>query len=361
MAIASADTAVRVYNATETIFHEGSLGSEFFVILQGAVAIRKRVSGKIQQLARLGPGEFFGEMAVVDRRPRSASAVAVEPDTSLIAIDAPHFTYLVSQQPGFAMLVLETLSIRKRGVALEASAQPAGAHSAKRLFEPVRIDEHCYQLRAHSRSSNAYVFMGGNKQILVDTGLPSSGTELLEALQEIGVTPSEIDLVILTHAHFDHIGAVPLFEGRPMVAAHPLAANKIHAQDEFATMQRAFGEPFTAFSVDWQLSEGSIIDVGRRRFRVIHTPGHSSGGISLIEQQDGLLISGDTVLAGGAIGGIFGSGNVSDMMYSLSALESMVPRLLLPGHGPISSDPVADIRLHSQTLRSAPVRQPESV
>ena len=300
-------------------------------------------------------------MAVVDRRPRSASAVAVEPDTSLIAIDAPHFTYLVSQQPGFAMLVLETLSIRKRGVALEASAQPAGAHSAKRLFEPVRIDEHCYQLRAHSRSSNAYVFMGGNKQILVDTGLPSSGTELLEALQEIGVTPSEIDLVILTHAHFDHIGAVPLFEGRPMVAAHPLAANKIHAQDEFATMQRAFGEPFTAFSVDWQLSEGSIIDVGRRRFRV-HPHARSFLGRYQFDRTTGRSVDfrrygprgrryrrnlrlrqcqRHDVLAG-------------DIGEHIAAAAASWTRTNFFRSG-------CGYQADSQTLRSAPVRQPESV
>ena len=108
-------------------------------------------------------------------------------------------------------------------------------------------------------------------------------------------------------------------------------------------MARAFDEPFQSFPVDWILTEGTIIDTGYQRLRVLHTPGHSSGGISLIDEESGKLVSGDTVLAGGAIGGIFASGNISDLIYSLDTLSGLKPQLLLPGHGPRSSDPVADI------------------
>jgi len=244
-------------------------------------------------------------MAVVDHRPRSATAVAVEAGTELMAVDMARFIYLVSQQPGFAMLVMEALSNRQRGTVRFQRSTSATAVNRK-LYEVVPIDENCFQLRSRSRSGNAYLFRGTKKNVLVDTGLPSSSDALGEALRELGFAPSEIDLIVLTHEHFDHTAAVPFFGGRQTVAAHRLAANKINLNDEFATLQRAFGEPFTPFSVNWELTEGVIFDTGYHRLRVHHTPGHSSGSISLIDQRNGILISGDTVLKGGVIGGIFG-------------------------------------------------------
>ena len=56
------------------------------------------------------------------------------------------------------------------------------------------------------------------------------------------------------------------------------------------------------------------------------------------------MVTGDTVFNGGTIGGIFGSGNISDMIYSLRKLRTQEPNRLLPGHGPISLDPGEDIQ-----------------
>ena len=56
-------------------------------------------------------------------------------------------------------------------------------------------------------------------------------------------------------------------------------------------------------------------------------------------EQLGLLLTGDTVLSGGILGGVFGSGNVSDTMYPLETLGSLRATGILPGHGPCSDDP----------------------
>jgi CRP-like cAMP-binding protein len=69
---------------SELLFREGDVGRQFFAIRKGKVKIRKEKSGKI--LATLGPGEVFGEMAVLDNQPRSASAIAATP-TELFAFD----------------------------------------------------------------------------------------------------------------------------------------------------------------------------------------------------------------------------------------------------------------------------------
>jgi glyoxylase-like metal-dependent hydrolase (beta-lactamase superfamily II) len=336
-------TPIRKFDESSIIFEEGAIGSEFYIILSGAVAIQRNFNGELREIALLRPGEFFGEMAVLDHQPRSATAVAVEPGTELMAVDTARFIYLVSQQPGFAMLVMEALSNRLRGTATErpTSLTPI----SQKLSDIIPIDETCFQLCSHTRSANAYLFRGSKLNLLVDTGLPSSAETLCKALRELGVTPSDMSVIVLTHEHFDHTGAVPFFGGKQTVAAHMLAANKINLRDEFATLQRGFGEPFTPFSVDWELTDGTIIDTGCHRLRVFHTPGHSSGSISLIDLHNGLLVSGDTVLKGGPIGGIFGSGNISDMIYSLKLLHSLSPKLLMPGHGPLSSQATNDINL----------------
>lgn len=56
-----------------------------------------------------------------------------------------------------------------------------------------------------------------------------------------------------------------------------------------------------------------------------------------------MLVSGDTVFKGGTIGGVFGSGNISDMIHSLRTLGTTQAKYLLPGHGPLSSKPADDI------------------
>ncbi len=103
---------VRSYGKGEAIFQAGDIGAEMFVVNRGAVSIRSE-SGA--ELARLGIGQFFGEMALVDQLPRSATAMACEDGTELAAIDYSRFVYLVSHQPAFALVVMQSLSQRLRG------------------------------------------------------------------------------------------------------------------------------------------------------------------------------------------------------------------------------------------------------
>ncbi len=215
---------------------------------------------------------------------------------------------------------------------------PSGAPCAA-----VPIADDVWQLRSRSRSCNSYLFKGRDRTILIDAGLNSGFDALASCLTSIGAPPAAIDTIVLTHEHFDHIAAVPRFAGCKVVAAHRLAAHKISNGDDFAILRGAFGETATDFAIEMTLEEGDIIDTGSHRLRVLHTPGHSSGGISLLEEEQGLLVTGDTVLAGGYLGGVFGSGNISDMIDSLETLGALKARLHLPGHGPISTAPAKDI------------------
>lgn len=102
------------YRKSDVIFEEGSSGNEMYLIHTGSVALMTMQDGNGPvTLAVLKPGDFFGEMALVDDAPRSASAVAIE-DTQLIALDRTRFMFTVRQQPQFALSIMHTLCQRLR-------------------------------------------------------------------------------------------------------------------------------------------------------------------------------------------------------------------------------------------------------
>jgi len=105
---------MKIYGKSEVIFEESSFGSEMYVVLSGGVKIY-RVSAEDEiEHTIIKPGEFFGEMALVDNAPRSASACAIEDDTGLVAVDKDKFLFLVSHQPTFALAVMHSLCKRIR-------------------------------------------------------------------------------------------------------------------------------------------------------------------------------------------------------------------------------------------------------
>jgi CRP/FNR family transcriptional regulator, cyclic AMP receptor protein len=93
----------------KTIFKEGDLGDEFFVVVRGQVEIR---SGD-RHFETLGPDGIFGEMALIDDSPRSATAVALT-DVTVAPIKENQFLFLVKNTPFFALNVMRVLAHRLR-------------------------------------------------------------------------------------------------------------------------------------------------------------------------------------------------------------------------------------------------------
>jgi CRP-like cAMP-binding protein len=102
------------YNVSDVIFEEGSVGRELFVVLDGKIDIVKTIGAGRTLIVSLGKGEFFGEMAVIDGSARSATAIAAAPKTKVMRINHARFVYLVSQQPAFALMIMDALSKRLR-------------------------------------------------------------------------------------------------------------------------------------------------------------------------------------------------------------------------------------------------------
>jgi CRP/FNR family transcriptional regulator, cyclic AMP receptor protein len=108
------EKCINEYDVDDVIFEEGSTGRELFVVLDGKIDIVKLTGAGKTVIVTLGKGEFFGEMAVIDGSSRSATAIAAAPHTRVMRINHARFVYLVSQQPAFALMIMDALSKRLR-------------------------------------------------------------------------------------------------------------------------------------------------------------------------------------------------------------------------------------------------------
>jgi CRP/FNR family transcriptional regulator, cyclic AMP receptor protein len=94
-----------------TLFREGETGKEMFVLQSGRIAISKRVRDEEKLLAVLGPGEFFGEMAIISNRPRNATATVSE-DAKLLVIDPKTFEGMIRGNAEIAVRMIKKLAER---------------------------------------------------------------------------------------------------------------------------------------------------------------------------------------------------------------------------------------------------------
>ena len=144
------------------------------------------------------------------------------------------------------------------------------------------------------------------------------------------------DLILLTHRHFDHL------LGADAVKRITNAQVCIHAQDvcgcenahDSLFDQFYFGQPFFGVTPDRMLQDGEIIEFGSSLFRVLHTPGHSAGGVCYLSEQDKLIFSGDTLMRTyfGRID--FPTGSMQKLLVSAQKLFSLSGDWrVLPGHG----------------------------
>lgn len=145
-------------------------------------------------------------------------------------------------------------------------------------------------------SSEAYLLFGP-PHILIDCGSQLTFDKVLSNLETLKINLTDIELIIGTHSHWDHIGAVSQFKKVAPIsfAIHEDDANEARKGFHDDLSPNIFGpkaEP------DIELTDGQVIEIGRRKINIIHTPGHSRGSISIHTTSTTgkkLLFTGDAV------------------------------------------------------------------
>ena len=93
----------------QVLFREGDLGDEMFLVRAGSIVVSKGVTGRVEQvLARMGPGDFFGEMALFDRSARSAT-IQADTDVTLLLLDRDALARLTADSPSLVHVFIERL------------------------------------------------------------------------------------------------------------------------------------------------------------------------------------------------------------------------------------------------------------
>ncbi len=183
------------------------------------------------------------------------------------------------------------------------------------------LDTNCYILGDEETREAICIDPGGN----VD-----------EIMEEVRKEKLSIKYIINTHGHFDHVG------GNDLLKKATGAKLVIHKDDAVllknaASQSAAFGmDAVSSPEPDMFLKDGDKIKVGKLEMGVIHTPGHTRGGISLFLNQERVLFTGDTIFAGSIGRTDLPGGSHKGLIASIK--DKILPLgddvQLFPGHGP---------------------------
>jgi glyoxylase-like metal-dependent hydrolase (beta-lactamase superfamily II) len=170
--------------------------------------------------------------------------------------------------------------------------------------------------------------------VVIDPG--GDEDEILEALKYHGL---QLKTIIDTHGHFDHVDAnQPLKEATgAAIAIHEADAAMLAKPSSEAMFFT--GNRLRLSAADVLLKEGDIISFGNYRLKVLHTPGHTPGGISLVMEDSPLVYVGDLLFQGSIGRTDFPGGSFEDL---ISAVKTKIFTLgdnytVFPGHGPVTT------------------------
>lgn len=212
------------------------------------------------------------------------------------------------------------------------------------------------------RGVNMYLVEDGDRIGLVDAGLPGSWDLLVEALRRIGHRPDDVAAVLVTHAHFDHVGCarrlqeehgtpVLVHPGDAHLAQHPYRYRPARNRFAFAATHPGGWRPLAAMTAGGALRvraprrtdplpEGVLEDFPGRP-RVLATPGHTDGHVVVHLPDSDAVLTGDALVTLDPYTGrrgprVVASGATNDpgtALRSLATVAATGARNVLPGHG----------------------------
>lgn len=189
---------------------------------------------------------------------------------------------------------------------------------------------------------NIWHVRGRDRDMLVDSGMG-----VVSLREWVPIVTERALTAVASHTHFDHMGCHHEFEDRAVhraeadILADPTRAATLadpYVTDEIfdrlpPAPYRSATYAVNAAPATRLLEDGDVIDLGDRHFEVIHTPGHSPGGIALWEDATGILFSGDIVYDGPLIEDTYHA-DAADYHRSMTRLYDLPVRVVHGGHFP---------------------------
>ena len=196
----------------------------------------------------------------------------------------------------------------------------------------------CYVLRDSAAATDC---------LIIDTGLEAG--ELVDFLQEHKLKPVT---VVLTHRHVDHIsGLLELREKYPDVKVyiHKLDAEMLTGAS--GNISSLMGQSFSTAPADFVCEEGDVIESAGIKLEVIHTPGHTPGGVCLYSRNEEIVFVGDTLFAGSIGRTDFPGGSMSQLVNGIKEKLLTLPddTVVYSGHGPTTT--ISQEKAHNSFLQ----------
>ena len=153
---------------------------------------------------------------------------------------------------------------------------------------------------------NSFAFVDATGSVtLIDAGLRGATPRIVAALDEIGHRPEDVERIVVTHAHFDHVGHARRLRARTGASVHVhdddagfVRAGRPPPRDRTSPLARVLSfvqRRQASCEVDGSFTEGDVLPVAGG-LRVLHTPGHSPGHCSFLHEPSGVLVTGDALM-----------------------------------------------------------------
>ena len=186
-----------------------------------------------------------------------------------------------------------------------------------------------------TRPEDAAVYLVdfGDELVMIDSGAGNSSSQLDRNIEMLGLKPSKLTQIILTHCHIDHIGSATYFREKykSEIVIHELDARALETGDSMKTAANWYGTTFPPTRLDRKLKGAhEILKFGKEDLHCLHTPGHTPGSISVYLDR-----AGQRILFGQDIHGPFNRAFDSDIAAwrkSMNVLLLLEADILCEGH-----------------------------
>lgn len=178
--------------------------------------------------------------------------------------------------------------------------------------------------------TNCYLAMNKETKELLIVDPAAEADRIIQKIRELQAIPVAI---LLTHGHFDHIGAVDALRGQYGVPACALDEERQVLERTTYNLSAMQGKAFTV-KANRFFHDGETVELAGFSIRVLHTPGHTAGGACYYIESEDVLFSGDTLFCGSVGRTDFPTGSMSELHDSIHSKLFVLPdeTLVLPGH-----------------------------